>query len=252
MSVHRIAPALAAVLVLAVACGADDDPAATDPPETDQPDSPQSEDPDDPDVLVPEEDLGDLEIPEVEDGVIRAQGVVLPIPDGWVVDDMALAQGLVGASPDDAQPTQLLLAGADIETSPMFGVQGEDFEGAVETFRGLVPDGPDVDEEVALAGAERAQLLRFDELAVQEGQPPTTELVLIAEDAEGHLALFNYAAASEEFDDAIVDLLLADAGLDPDSEPTRPEEPPPPPDTGDGTDAGTDEGDAMAPVDITV
>ena len=79
-------------------------------------------------------------------------------------------------------------------------------------------------------------MLQFDEVAVQEGQPPTTELVILAEDADGHLALFNYAAASGDFDDAIVDLLLDRAGLDPDSEPTRPDHPPP----GDREDGATD------------
>lgn len=214
----RLAVPLSVVALLLAACG-------TDP----------AVDPDGPTIEAPDPDAGDpdaeaeatpdrpgLEMPQIEDDVIRAEGLVVPVPDGWTLDGSAFAQGLIGVSPGDQPPSQLLIASGAIGSDPVFGVQGLGFDEIVELFSEILPEGPALDEEVEVAGADRARLLRYDGVEVQQGQEPTDEVLLLVDAGDGRVALFNYAAPSDIFDEGVLQLLLEEAALDPGTEPTQP------------------------------
>jgi hypothetical protein len=167
----------------------------------------------------------DATLPEPEDGVVRALGVVLPIPDGWVLDRALYDDGMLGASPDQLEPDQLVIAAAGIEDHATFGVAGLDLDGAIDHFRELLPGAPDQDEPIEVDGAERAHLLRFDDLELEPGADRSHEVVVLADDGDGELALFNYAATADGLDEEVLELVLEGIGYDPDSEPPEIEEP---------------------------
>jgi hypothetical protein len=204
--------ALAATAALIAACGtADDDQAAQPDDQLEQPDA-EGEDPfgDQPELTDPNE--------QVADGSYRGEGIVLPVPDGWRLDEMAFAQGLVLAMPDDGSQ-QFFGQAVDTDDLP----EEIDFDELVAANRDQFEVGPTEDEEIELEGAAQAHLLRFDELpAQQEGEPDGTLVLVIADDGDGQIAVFNYAAPSDDFDDDHADLLLRAAGFDPDSDPSPP------------------------------
>jgi hypothetical protein len=232
---RRLVPVLAAIVVLA---GCADDPStAPEAPTIDAPDPDagdadlrsDGEQPDDEQTgdgpAATEDRMLQLELPDVEGGVIRAEGVVVPVPDGWTLDETAFSQGVIGISPDTGAdgeaPSQLLIASGAIGSNPVFGVQGLGYEDILELYGSLLPEGPSIDEDVEVEGSDRARLLRYDEITVQEGQDPTDEVLLLVDAGDGRVALFNYAAPSDEFDEDVVQLLLDQAGIDPDSEPSE-------------------------------
>lgn len=235
----RKTTAAAAAAVLLAACGGGDDGDADATPETDSAAPAETEtDGEGGDG----ESLGDLDLPDAEefvsDGEFRGQGVVLPIPEGWSVDDMALLQGLVAASADEDQ-TQQLVAQA-IDTADLAEDQQVSFEDLLEVqrtqFEPVDPDlEPSADEAVEIDGATTAHRLRFEDVQIQEQPAFDLELVL-AEDGEGRIALFNYAAPSDAFDEQIAELLVDGAGIDPDSEPPAPQTPAAPQDGAGGGD----------------
>jgi hypothetical protein len=45
---------------------------------------------------------------------------------------------------------------------------------------------------------------------------------VMADDGEGRIAVFNYAAATDDYDEGNAELLLSAAGFDADSEPSPP------------------------------
>lgn len=213
--------AMVAAAALAAACTTDDG-ATTDPPADDQA-TPQDEL--DPDELEALEDLlqqqqEELPDPEdnVEDGVFRGVGVMMPAPDGWQLDPMSLAQGIVVAITDDAQQTLVAQA---VDTADLD--QELDYDELVENSRAEFGGDPDADEEISLAGAARAHLLRFDDLPAQQADlPDNTLLTLIADDGAGELAMFNYVAPTEDYDEDTESQLLSQGGFDPDSDPLPP------------------------------
>lgn len=154
---------------------------------------------------------------EVEDGVIAAQGVVVPLPDGWARSETAADQGLIAIAPAMAEgevPEEFVVAGP-VERSPLAGAAGGTFEGALGAIREAYPGVPDIDEEVEIRGAERARLLRFDGITAREGAPPTTELVILAAGDSGGLWVFTYTAPPRDFDEALADDLVETARLAP-------------------------------------
>jgi hypothetical protein len=170
-----------------------------------------------------EDPFADLPDPndDVSDGAYRGSGVVLPIPEGWAIDQASFVQGNLVATPEDF--TQQLFAQAvDVETLP----EEVTFDQVVEDNLAQLTaagDDPTVNEEVELAGAAQARELRFDSLPAQvEGEPDNAVLLVIADDGDGRLGIFNYAALADDFDDATAELLLAEAGFDADSDPTPP------------------------------
>lgn len=222
--------AVAGVLLLAAACA---DGTGTDP------DAPTEEEAvaeleeledGDPgaDAGTAEDPLADLEDPNdyVVDGVFAANGVVLPAPDGWDFDELAFASGVALALAPESEE-QLAAEAVDPADLP----QEVTFEEVVAANRDTVEQDPVVDEAVELPGARRAVQLRYVDLPsaedAPEGQPAATSVVLlVAERDDGVLGVFNYAAASADFDEEIADLLLATAGFDPDSDPASPAPPP--------------------------
>ncbi|MFP4148740.1 MAG: hypothetical protein ACLFV0_04555 [Nitriliruptoraceae bacterium] len=167
----------------------------------------------------------DLEDPNerVSDGMFAANGVLLPAPEGWSFDPFAFASGIaLSTSPDGSSQLHAeAVDPADLDAELTF-------EEVVEANRDSVAETPDVDEEVDLPGARRALHLRYLGLTAPEdapeGQPDDSSVVLlIAEREDGVLAVFSYAAASDEFDADLADTLLATAGFDPDSDPMGPE-----------------------------
>jgi hypothetical protein len=171
-------------------------------------------------------DTGGLEDPNdlVEDGVFRGVGVVLPVPEGWSLDQTAYAQGVVAAISEDG--TQQMSAQAvDGDTLAATG-QDVDLELLLDNVRQLGP--PDVDEAVELTGATEAHRLTYLQLpAQQEGLPDNSATIVLAEDDRGLIGEFTVSAASEDYDSELEDLLLEGAGFDPDSEPRTPEIPEP-------------------------
>lgn len=245
----RKTTAAAAAAVLLAACGGTDGDADTTPDAQTGTET-ETDAGTDADAEGEPESLGDLDLPDADefiaDGEFRGQGVVMPIPDGWTVDDMALVQGLVAASADEDQ-TQQLVAQA-IDTADLGDDQQVTFEDLLEVQRTqFAPVDPDleatVDEAVEIDGATSAHRLRFEQVQIDEQPAFDLELVL-AEDGDGRIALFNYAAPSEAFDDAVAELMMDGIGIDPDSEPPAPQAPAVPQD-----DAGAPDDDAGAPGD---
>ena len=154
----------------------------------------------------------------VEDDVFRGQGIVLPAPEGWRFDEMAFAQGVVLASPEDGLQQ---LAGQAVDTEELD--EELDFDELLDANRDQFAVSPTVDEEIDIDGAVRAHQLRFDEIpAQQEGQAEGSLVLVLAESGDGQLAVFNYAAAVDDFEDDVA-ALLQEAGFDPDSDPAPPD-----------------------------
>lgn len=217
---------LAGALVLA---GCTDDPdgdaVELDGQLTEDPDGDGAPDLDDGEALSPEDLLEAFGV-ALGDGLARGFGVVLPIPDGYEMDPGAATQGALFASlaaSPEAEPDGLLLAIAGLEQDPFSGFEGNDLETALEVVRSSVDQAPDRDEPVTIDGAVAAHLLEYRELSTDlDGAPDTYQALILAIDAEGGLALFNYVAALGSEDGAVVDLLIARAAFDPDSEPLPP------------------------------
>jgi hypothetical protein len=234
--IRTLVPVLTLVAVLA-GCASDpdaaDDQGTEDTAATDDTEPAATEEGDalDEDAAL-DEALGDLEAVEeptledlgvrVSDDAVRGLGVVLPLPAGWEFDPVPASQGALFASDGGLDPEQLLFAVAGIESDPASGFEGLGLEDALEVVRGSVPMDPDRDEAVSLEGAVAAQLLEYEDVQIgseTDGGPVSYQVVILAEDAEGMLALFNYVALSGSEDLAVTDQLLAEAGFDPDSEP---------------------------------
>lgn len=171
----------------------------------------------------------------VEDGAYRGEGVVLPVPDGFTIDQSAAAQGMVAAV--NADGTQQLTAQAVDTASLEEQGQSLELEALLENVRGQIPQEPEVDEAVEISGAERAHRFTFLGLPPQqEGGLESSVTIVLAEDGDGLLAEFVFAATSDAYDEELADLLLAEAGFDPGSEPpARPQVPAAP---GDGSSDG--------------
>lgn len=164
---------------------------------------------------------------QVEDGVFRGVGVVLPVPDGWTLDPAAFAQGVVVATSEDG--TQQLTARA-VDTSEAEATgQPVDLDTLIEATRQL--GEADVDEEVELEGARRAHRLTYLNLPPQqEGAPESSGTIVIAEDGAGLVGEFTFVAASADYDETFESVLIEGAGFDADSEPpAAPAVPQPPP-----------------------
>jgi hypothetical protein len=218
--------ALAATAALVAACGAadDDDPTAQAPDGQEAPADPDDADPEgaDPDGADPFGGEGELDLEDpneqVAEGAFRGEGIVLPVPDGWRVDEMAFAQGLVLAMPEAGDEQ---FAGQAVDTADL--QEDLDFAELVDANREQFESAPTEDEQIELDGAEQAHLLRFDGLPPQaEGQPEGSLLLVMADDGEGRIAVFNYAAATDDYDEGNAELLLSAAGFDADSEPSPP------------------------------
>lgn len=211
-SVTRSLTVATAALLLA-ACGADDDAQDAAPPaEEPSAEAPGEAEGDAP----PAEDPNDL----VSDGAFRGDGLVVPALDGWTFDEMAFQQGMIVAVSDD--DTERFI-GLPIPTSGLAEGQELDYGLLLDDLQGL-PQDATVDEDVSIEGATQARQLRFDELPAQgEGQQPSTELLVAADDGDGLLAIFNYNADVDAFDEDHAQTFLDGIGFDPDSAPTPPE-----------------------------
>jgi hypothetical protein len=217
------AMAAAAALVLA-ACGDDaDDQQAAPEGENDQ--SPEDLDEDALDDMMGDQEDVDDPNEDIEDGIYRGNGVILPVPDGWSLDPMAAQQGTIAAVSEEG--TQQLVAQAiDVAQMEEMG-QSMDLDTILEQQRDGIQEElgiePTVDEEVELEGAERAHRLTYTDIpGQQEDMPDSTATLILAEDGDGLLAEFSFSAATEDYDEDVEALLLAEAGFDPDSEPAEP------------------------------
>lgn len=193
----------------------------------------QPEQPEQPDLPDPAENI--------EDGVYSGNGVLLPVPDGWAIDPGALQQGVVAAL-DEGGEQQLTAQAIDAEALAASG-QELDLDTLVDGLRQQVPQEPEVDEEVELAGAARAHRLTYTDLpGQQEGGEESSATIVVAEDGEGLFGEFAFTATADAYEPEVADLLLAEAGFDPDSEPLPPPPPqpqqPPAPEGGDQSGAG--------------
>jgi hypothetical protein len=214
---------IAAAALLLAACGSNDDEAAAPDETPEQQEQPESGDPGE--DQAPAEDpfagLPDLQA-MVDDGTFRGEGIVLPIPEGWDFDPTAQLQGQVLASEGEEGLQQIAGQAVDVAALP----EPVTFEELLDNNRQQFQEEPEVDEEIEIEGAERAHQLRYDALpAAQEGLPEVSIVLIVAEDGDGRLGSFNYAAATDEFEDATAEQLLTTAGFDPDSEPTPPQLP---------------------------
>ena len=241
--IRTAAMAAAATLVLA-ACGDDDEQAA---PEGDNGEGVENGAPDD---MLGDQDMDDVDDPneDVEDGIYRGMGVILPVPDGWSLDPMAAQQGTVAAMSEEG--TQQLVAQAiDVAEMEAMG-QPMDLDTILDQQREGIQEELDIeptaDEEIDLDGAERAHRLTYTDVpGQQEDMPDSTATLVLAEDGNGLLAEFSFSAPTEEYDEDIEALLLAEAGFDPDSEPVEPMMPEPEPQPGP-----EGEGGEMTPEDL--
>ncbi|MCC5949627.1 MAG: hypothetical protein JJT89_14345 [Nitriliruptoraceae bacterium] len=219
--------AAAAALALA-ACADGDDPQTLEEPGADDPAVDDELDLEDLDELDIEDLLGEGEDPladmpdpneDVEDGVFRGAGVALPVPEGWTLDPMSAAQGLIVALPEDGSQQFI---GQAIDTTTL--EEELTYDEVVESNRAAVPGvEPTTEEDVDLEGATQARQLLFEGATFDQQPDATNVLLLVAEDGEGRIAVFNYAAATEDYDPELAELLLASAGFDAGSEPVPPQ-----------------------------
>jgi hypothetical protein len=202
-----LAASAAAALLLA-GCGNGDeaqDETATETPEEGQEDAPE-------DLTADAEDIEDPN-DDIEDGVYAGNGVLLPVPEGWQLDAQAFQQGIVAAVSEDQQ-SQMTAGAVEV------GDEEVDFDELLDSVREQFGDDVDVDEEVELQGAERAHRLSIAGLPPQqEGMPESDVTFVLAEDGNGLVGEFAFAAPSDVYDEELADLLIAEAGFDPDSEP---------------------------------
>jgi hypothetical protein len=223
---RRAITTVAAAALLLAACGSSpddgDDAAAPEatPEEQQEPglDDPDLEpaDPEDPFAGLP--DLQAM----VDDGTFRGEGIILPIPEGWQFEPTAQLQGQVLATEGDEGLQQIFGQAVDVADLP----EPLTFEELLESNREQFEEEPQVDEEIELAGAEQAHQLRYDALGpTQEGMPEVSIVLIVAEDGDGRLGSFNYAAATEDFEDATAEQFLSVTGFDADSDPTPPQLP---------------------------
>ncbi len=223
--------AIAATAALVLAACADEDPAddPTPPEDVEQPEGEgELDDLDDLDEEALEDLLGgDGEDPladapdpndDVTDGAYRGSGVVLPIPEGWTIDQASFLQGALLATPEDFSQ-QFFAQAVDVDTLP----EELTFDQVVEDNLTQAGESPTVNEDVEIDGAAQARELRFDALPGQvEGDPDNAVLLVVADDGDGRLGIFNYAATADDFDADTADLLIAEAGFDADSDPAPP------------------------------
>jgi hypothetical protein len=206
--IRRGLAASAVAALLLAGCGDGDEPqdeAATDSPEEGQEEAVD-------DLTADSEDLEDPN-EDIEDGVYAGNGVLLPVPDGWQLDPQAFQQGIVAAVSEDQQ-SQMTAGAVEV------GDEEVDFDELLDSVRQQFGDDVDVDEEVELEGAERAHRLSISGLPPQqEGMPESDVTFVLAEDGNGLVGEFAFAAPSEEYDEELADLLIAQAGFDADSEP---------------------------------
>lgn len=166
----------------------------------------------------------------VEDGVFTGQGILLPIPDGWRLEERTLRTGFVAAFPQGAGSQQLLLAADDVTNNPQVPLQGDNVQALVEAYKQQIPQPADVDESIDFQGAQQAHQLIFRDLPAQQTAAPTPapspstsdQLVIIAGSGDGQFALFNYVASSGSYSEDIAEQVRTQGGLDPESEPSRP------------------------------
>jgi hypothetical protein len=195
------------------------------------------------DLLGDDEELEDPN-ENIEDGVYRGSGVVLPIPDGWQIDPGAFQQGAILALADD-QSQQLSARAIDAEEAEAAG-QPMDLDTLLDMIREDVGEDADVDEEIELEGAATAHRLTYLDLpSQQEGAPDSSVTILIAEDGNGNVGEFTYAAEPDNYDEDIADLLATDAGFDPDSEPPAMPQAPQPAPEGEGGEMSPEEMEEM-------
>ena len=184
------------------------------------------------DEMEGELDLDDLlgeqgELPDpnehVENGVFRGDGIVLPIPEGFELEPTAYMQGLVAAVTPDGERQ---VAGQAVDAAAL--PDPLDLDELAEANQEQLGEATS-DEETEVDGATRARALRFDDVPGQmEGQPDLSLLLILAEDGEGEIAIFNYVAPADEFDGDEAEARLAGVGFDPDSSPPDPEPAPAP------------------------
>lgn len=226
--------ALAAALLLgACAEAGNDDQAAPDEAgteETDGEETPPSEEGEAPDEGGAELDPDELEDllaeqqeniedpnEDVENGIYRGQGIVMPVPDGYSLDPTAFMQGLLAAVTEDGS-NQIAAQAVDLDTLP----EPIDIAELIESNSAQFGE-PSLDESVEVEGAEEARQVRYDTLpAQQEGQPDLTLLLIAADNGDGRLAIFNYVAPADEYDDEEAQEVLSTVGFDPNSDPAAP------------------------------
>ena len=229
--------ALAAALLLgACADAGNDDEAAPEEAATEETDGNEDPAPDegeagedgaeelDPDELedLLAEQQQDIEDPneDVEDGVYRGQGVVMPVPDGYSLDPTAFMQGLLAAVTADGS-NQIAAQAVDQDTLP----EPIDIAELIESNSAQFGE-PSLNESIEVDGAEEARQVRYDTLpAQQEGQPDLTLLLIAADNGDGRLAIFNYVAPADEYDDEAAQQILSTVGFDPNSDPAAPAPP---------------------------
>lgn len=192
--------------------GAGDEQTSTDAAEDEELDEEALED-----LLAGQQELPDPN-DDVEDGIYRGNGVVLPIPEGWSIDPAALLQGVVAAIPEDGAQ-QLTARAVDTDQAEAGGAAPIEFDGLVDGVRQQVPQDAETDEEIEVVGADRGHRLTYLDLpGQQEGQPDTGITLVLAERDGRLLGEFVYSAGAADYDDQIASLLVEEAGFDPDSE----------------------------------
>ncbi len=210
--------------MLLAGCGDDqaqdpaETPTSTDTPTGDATDAPAADGAGTEALEDPNEDI--------EDGVYRGNGVILPVPEGWTLNQQAFAQGIVAAVSEDGsqQMTAQAVQTAEIEAQG----QAMDLESLVDGIREQIEQEATIDEDAEVAGADRAHRLTFLDLpARQEGGSESSATIVIAETDE-LVGEFAYSATTDSYDEEVASLLVEQAGFDPDSEPPAIPQPPQP------------------------
>ncbi|MFP4310422.1 MAG: hypothetical protein ACLFS9_00380 [Nitriliruptoraceae bacterium] len=178
------------------------------------------------DLLGGEEDLPDPN-QDVEDGVYRGNGVVLPVPEGWSIDAAAIAQGVVAAFPEDGSQ-QLTARAIDTEQAEAGGAEPIELDNLIDSVRQQLDQDADTDEEVELVGADRAYRLTYLDLPGQQEGQPDTGITLVLAERGGVVGEFVYSAGTEDYDEDVVSQLVDEAGFDPDSDVPAPAQAPAP------------------------
>lgn len=165
-------------------------------------------------------------------------GIVLPVPEGWSINETFLENGVVLAVPDGAaqdpetgspaepepEDRQAMVAYPDALTR--FGLTAQDaaFDDLLEQLRSGIQQDAEVDRAVEVEGAQEAHLLTYagieqrDEGQQSTADPVRTKVTMILAHQGSRYSLFQYLAQEDAYDESIAALLRTGVALAPDSE----------------------------------
>lgn len=146
------------------------------------------------------------------------QGVVFPVPRGWVLVENPDGRELIVVRPEGEREGEEVLVFPDV-----LGTAGSEqaagkrlMQRVVDQLRSGIRQEPAIDGPVEMRGAQQAHQLLYREVVPEGGQQvdrAITRLQIVAVGADNRVVLFSYAAPTPLYDEEVADLIRTRAGL---------------------------------------